>query len=238
MSIFTGLHPAEVDTTAATPTVNNRTGSHVASGIGINGACDSVNLRRLNREHALAQATTRTASRPRVPEAEILNRIDGVLHHVLDDIRRGALPRVGFEMEDALNFHRAQAGQIQMSATDSRPCDRLYRSLVVMDSVQVRPCSRAPVQACVRTTRSWSWKTQTQDNLTEDSSQTQRDLYYQVKSDLFPSQVAVAHGAYHRKPCKGMSTSQHCRPLQHPQGIPRLSISYSNRRCFQRIGGS
>lgn len=196
MSIFTGLSSNERETATALPDTDQNPHELRPLGLAAEGSGGSAVAAPVENEHSRTTAPVRTAPAARVNANTVLNRIDGVLHRVLDNIRQGELPRVGFEMEDALTFHRAQARrEVQLSSSDSRTSDRFCRSLVVMDTVQVLPVPLVSQQTNGHEFQSSSEDCyRLQENQMEQFSQTQRDLYYQVKSDLFPSQVVVSHG--------------------------------------------
>lgn len=108
----------------------------------------------------------------------ILDRVDGLLHGMLDSLQAEELPALQESADGswASQQHlqgRTRPTEYSMSISNARSTGKLLRAVVVLDVVQ---------------------------NLqTEGETQTQRDIYYSVKSDdLFPSAQSVYTGA---SPC-------------------------------------
>lgn len=132
-------------------------------------------------------------------------RIDQMLHGVVDDLLSGHVPALAFV--DAPFSSRSNAPnhtvskRLLFSSQDSKATDRFCRAMIITDAVQVRssllfcavPCEVTCCSAWLFILCAWQGQAFVQENKLEEITQTQRDLYYQVKSELFPTPLAVAN---------------------------------------------
>lgn len=109
----------------------------------------------------------------------VLERINGILHGILDALQAGELPcfRESLPAVDAAGAAgQKKPSELSFSPSNEKTTLKLLRALVVLEIVQKLH--------------------------TEDRTQTQRDIYYEVHSqDLFPTPVSVNTGEPKLLPC-------------------------------------